>query len=51
MLVVNCGVFALIRTGLNERFGDPSLTWFQVISALSVILSSPTTRTTIARCR
>jgi predicted signal transduction protein with EAL and GGDEF domain len=38
MLVVNCGVFALIRTGLNERFADPSLTWFQVISALSVIL-------------
>ena len=32
MLVVNGGVFALIRSGLNERFGDPSLTWFQVIS-------------------
>jgi len=38
MLVVNGGVFALIRSGLNERFADPSLTWFQVISALTVIL-------------
>jgi diguanylate cyclase (GGDEF)-like protein len=38
MLVVNGAVYALIRSGLNERFGDPALTWFQVIAALAVVM-------------
>ncbi len=38
MLVVNGAVYALIRSGVNERFGDPGLTWFQVVSALTVIM-------------
>ncbi len=38
MLVANAVVFALIRSGLNERFADPSLTWLQVICAIAVIM-------------
>jgi diguanylate cyclase (GGDEF)-like protein len=38
MLVTNLGVFALIHTGVNQRFADPSLTWLQVISAIAVIM-------------
>ena len=38
MLVGNLAIFALFRTGLNERFADPSLTWMQVIAAIAVIM-------------
>jgi diguanylate cyclase (GGDEF)-like protein len=38
MLVTNAVMFALIHTGINERFADPSLTWVQVICAIAVIM-------------
>ena len=38
MLAANVVIFALIRSGWNERFRDPSLTWMQVISAIAVIM-------------
>ena len=38
MLAANAAIFVLIRTGINERFQDPSLTWMQVISAIAVIM-------------
>ena len=38
MVLVNVAVYALLRTGLNERFPDPSLTWLQVIAAIGVIM-------------
>ena len=38
MLAANVAIFALIRSGLNERFKDPSLTWMQVLSAIAVIM-------------
>ena len=34
----NVVVFVLIRTGLNERFPDPSLTWPQVLCGFAVIM-------------
>src|SRR5258706_12603416 len=38
MLVVNGAVYALSRSGVNERFGDPGLACFQVVSALTVVM-------------
>ena len=38
MLAVNGVVYFLYRTGRNERFADPSLTWLQVTAGLLVIL-------------
>jgi diguanylate cyclase (GGDEF)-like protein len=38
MLAANLVMFAVIRSGLNERFADPSLTWPQVIAAIAVIM-------------
>ena len=38
MLVSNLVVFVLIRSGLNQRFADPSLTWMQVVAGIAVIM-------------
>jgi diguanylate cyclase (GGDEF)-like protein len=38
VLAVNGGIFMLLRTRLNERFEDPSLTWLQVVAGASVVL-------------
>ncbi len=38
MFVSNLAVFALIRSGLNQRFADPSLTWLQVVAGIVVIM-------------
>src|SRR3982751_3814240 len=38
MLLLNVVMFTLFRTGLNQRFADPSLTWMQVLSAVAVIM-------------
>src|SRR3954469_19763692 len=34
----NLGLYALFRTGLNERFKDPSLTWLQTLSAIAILM-------------
>ncbi|MFZ5565113.1 MAG: PAS domain S-box protein, partial [Thermodesulfobacteriota bacterium] len=36
--VYNIGVFALLRTGINKRLSDPSLTLLQIIVALGFLL-------------
>jgi diguanylate cyclase (GGDEF)-like protein len=38
ILVVNGALFATFRSGLNERFADPSLTWLQTISATCIVM-------------
>jgi diguanylate cyclase (GGDEF)-like protein len=38
MVAVNVTLFLAFRSGLNERFADPSLTWPQVILATFVLL-------------
>jgi diguanylate cyclase (GGDEF)-like protein/PAS domain S-box-containing protein len=35
---INAGLYALIRSGLNLRFQDPSLTRFQIVAAISVLM-------------
>lgn len=37
-LVINLGVYAVIRSGVNLRFTDPSLTRFQMMAAISVLM-------------
>ena len=38
IVVSNAVVFALLRSGLNQRFADPSLTWMQVVAGIAVIM-------------
>ena len=38
MAAVNAGVYLVFRTGLNQRFRDPSLTWLQVVLAICVLM-------------
>jgi diguanylate cyclase (GGDEF)-like protein len=38
MISVNVGIYLLFRTGLNERFPDPSLTWLQTLVAIAVLM-------------
>jgi diguanylate cyclase (GGDEF)-like protein len=38
MVTVNVLLFAAFRTGLNERFADPSLTWLQTVCAIVVLM-------------
>jgi diguanylate cyclase (GGDEF)-like protein len=38
MVVVNVILFAAFRSGLNERFEDPSLTWLQTLAAIAVLM-------------
>jgi diguanylate cyclase (GGDEF)-like protein len=37
-VAVNVVLFALFRSGVNERFDDPSLTWLQILCAGFVVL-------------
>jgi diguanylate cyclase (GGDEF)-like protein/PAS domain S-box-containing protein len=38
LLALNLGLYAVIRWGLNLRFDDPSLTRFQILAAISVLM-------------
>ena len=38
IVAVNLTTFALIRSGLNERLEDPSLTWFQTLAGIAVLM-------------
>ncbi len=38
MIAANVALFMLFRSGLNERFDDPSLTWLQTIVAIVVLM-------------
>jgi diguanylate cyclase (GGDEF)-like protein len=38
MVAVNAAFYLLFRTGLNERFPDPSLTWPQTLAAIAVLM-------------
>jgi diguanylate cyclase (GGDEF)-like protein len=38
MVVVNLGLYAVFRTGLNEKFSDPSLTWPQVFIGNALVM-------------
>lgn len=37
-LVINLGVYAVIRSGFNLRFADPSLTRFQILAAITLLM-------------
>ena len=37
-LVINLLVYAAIRSGFNLRFKDPSLTLFQILAAITVVM-------------
>ena len=38
MVVVNAGLYAVFRTGLNRKFSDPNLTWLQVFVGNVVVM-------------
>ena len=38
LLALNLGLYAVIRSGFNLRFGDPSLTCFQILAAITVLM-------------
>jgi diguanylate cyclase (GGDEF)-like protein len=38
MAAVNAALYATFRTGLNERFRDPNLTWAQILAAIVLLL-------------
>ena len=38
LIAVNLGLYAVIRSGYNLRFGDPSLTRFQILVAITVLM-------------
>ncbi len=38
MVAVNAAIYFVFRSGLNERFRDPSLTWLQVMLAICVLM-------------
>jgi diguanylate cyclase (GGDEF)-like protein len=37
-VAVNVVLYAIFRTGYNERFADPSLTWLQIMLAIGVVM-------------
>jgi diguanylate cyclase (GGDEF)-like protein/PAS domain S-box-containing protein len=37
-VAINLGLYALIRSGFNLRFADPSLTRFQMLAAITVLM-------------
>ena len=37
-VAINLGLYAVIRSGFNLRFADPSLTRFQILAAISVLM-------------
>jgi PAS domain S-box-containing protein len=43
-VAINVGLYAAIRSGFNLRFKDPSLTRFQIVVGITMVMSSPTTR-------
>ena len=38
MIAANAGVYLLLRSGVNQRFRDPSLTWMQMLAANAVLM-------------
>ena len=38
MILANVAFFAMFRTGVNQRFPDPSLTWPQVVAAIAIVM-------------
>jgi diguanylate cyclase (GGDEF)-like protein len=38
MIAVNASVYLALRLGLNERCGDPSLTWLQIAAGVGVLM-------------
>ena len=38
MVAVNLAFFFAFRSGVNERFADPSLTWAQTLAAITVLM-------------
>ncbi|TSA14697.1 MAG: diguanylate cyclase [Betaproteobacteria bacterium] len=36
--VINLGLYAIIRSGFNLRFRDPSLTRFQILAAITILM-------------
>jgi diguanylate cyclase (GGDEF)-like protein len=38
MAAINAVFFVVFRSGLNQRFGDPSLTWLQIFTANIVLM-------------
>ena len=38
MTLINAAVFLLIRSGVNQRFADPSLTWPQIVAGTVVLM-------------
>ncbi|HXS51673.1 MAG TPA: EAL domain-containing protein [Usitatibacter sp.] len=38
MVAANVAFLAMFRSGLNQRFPDPSLTWPQVVAALAIVM-------------
>jgi diguanylate cyclase (GGDEF)-like protein len=38
MIAANAVFFAMFRTGWNQRFPDPSLTWPQVVAAMAIVM-------------
>src|SRR3990172_434282 len=37
-LAINLGLYAVIRSGFNLRFRDPSLTRFQILTAITILM-------------
>ena len=37
-VALNLGLYLVIRSGFNRRFGDPSLTRFQILAAISILM-------------
>ena len=35
---INAGIYAVIRSGFNLRFKDPSLTLFQMLTAITIVM-------------
>ena len=38
MLAANVVLYAAFRSGINERFADPSLTWAQTLAAIAILM-------------
>ncbi len=38
MVLVNVGLYAVFRAGLNRKFSDPSLTWLQVFIGNALVM-------------
>jgi diguanylate cyclase (GGDEF)-like protein len=38
ILAVNAAIYGLFLTGINKRFGDPSLTWLQTVAGSALVM-------------